>query len=135
VEIDDDRQIKEQHTPDDSILIWWEGAGLYSGETSQCDGMDRLPKNLQIGLGNIHESLLPFISAAGLDESNTAQELYGAYIGFNPTPSSPETPGTAFVLGYAQRVETNPDTAPMSGDFSLQGVFLFPLEAASDTGR
>jgi hypothetical protein len=134
VEIDDSLQNKELLTPDDSILFWWEGAGLYSGESNQCEGMDRLPNHLQIGLGGIHESLLPFLSAAGLDESNASKDLYGAYIGFNPIPSSPETPGTAFVLGYAQRVESNLDTTPMSGDFSLQGVFLFPLEAAPDTG-
>lgn len=134
VEIDDALQHKEPLSPDDSILFWWEGAGLYSEDTNQCEGTDRLPNNLQIGLGRIHESLLPFLSAAGLDESNASGDLYGAYIGFNPVPSSPETPGTAFVLGYAQQVESNLDTAPMSGDFSLQGVFLFPLEAARDTG-
>jgi hypothetical protein len=133
VEITDKEQAKQPYTPDESIVAWWESSGLYSSESSQCDGMDRLPKNLQIGLGQIHESLLPFLSAAGLDNTDESKELYGAYIGFNPSPSSADTPGTAFVLGYAQQTGASSDTDALSGDFSLQGVFLFPLDPVPDT--
>lgn len=133
VEITDKEQARQPYTPDESIVFWWESSGLYSSESSQCDGMDRLPKNLQIGLGQIHESLLPFLSAAGFDNADESKELYGAYIGFNPSPSSADTPGTAFVLGYAQQTSASSDTDVLSGDFSLQGVFLFPLDPETDT--
>jgi hypothetical protein len=133
VEINDKEQAKQPYTPDESIVVWWESSGLYSSESSQCDGLVRLPKNLQIGLGQIHESLLPFLSAAGLDNTDESKELYGAYIGFNPNPSSADTPGTAYVLGYAQRNGASSDTDALSGEFSLQGVFLFPLDPETDT--
>jgi hypothetical protein len=127
-------------SPDDSIVFWWDSPAAELEEDEPCAEADRLPKALQLGLGRLHSSLLPFLTEQGMEAVSPADGVYGAYIGFNTEPSTDEAPGTAFVLGYAQLdmsgtgAQPEPSADPSLGVFAIEGIFLFPLAPESDTG-
>jgi hypothetical protein len=126
-------QALQASTPDESVLAWWDNPALSADQRSACEGAARLPNPIQLGLGQLHTALLPYLSEAGVDAENT-KDYAGAYIGFNASEASADQPGTAFLLGYAQSEAAESTGAWISGSFSLKGVFLFPLNESTDTG-
>jgi hypothetical protein len=128
-----EKQALQAHTPDASIVAWWDLPALDLSQPDGCEGIQGLAKNIQLGLGPLHSALLPYLSENGVDTTNT-QDIAGAYIGFNENPSIEDEPGTAYVLGYAQSGQTEASAEWIPGSFSLTGVFLFPIAQATDTG-
>jgi hypothetical protein len=127
------KQTLQTHTPDESIIAWWNLPDLDLSQPDGCEGSHGLAKNIQLGLGQLHSALLPSLSENGVDTTDT-KNIGGAYIGFNENPPSEDEPGTAYVLGYAQSDQTDTNAESALGSFSLTGVFLFPIAQATDTG-
>ena len=133
----------DQHefTPDPTILYWASSRAFAQADTSTCIDADRLPLNLQLGIGSLHNSLIPILVDQGLEELTTDSGMYGAYIGFESEAPTADTQGTAFVLGYATLDNQDPDSDGisidnLSGKLSVNGVFLFPLASVDeDTGE
>ena len=129
--------VLQANSPDPSIPHWWSIERPTSG-TCSADIL-RLPPFIQVGLGSIHESILPHLATDGIENPTPSEGFFGSYIGFNESESSETLPGTAFVLGYAKHQQPTPQDSerpPDSGAFSLEGVFLFPLQSTEgDTGE
>ncbi len=128
-----EEQKLQTHTPDASIVAWWNLPDLDLSQPDGCEGTQGLAKNIQLGLGQLHSALLPYLAEDGLDTANT-NHIAGTYSGFNENPSIEDDPGTAYVLGYAQSDQTDATADWIPGGFSLTGVFLFPIEQSTDTG-
>ena len=128
----------EALSPDESIGFWWESKAFEDSAKSSCEDAERLPPNLQLGIGRLHASILPYLTAQGMESVSAADGVYGAYIGFNEEAPIEDDSGTAFVLGYAKQdlsgEETEVNADPSHGNFEIAGVFLFPLIPESDSG-
>jgi len=125
-------------TPDSSIAIWWNSSQFEKAVFDDCGGADRLPTQVQLGVGSIHEALLPYLRARGLEPNSEEDAILGTYIGFNDPDSKLDEEDTAYLLGYASPVSTGDDPPAdldaLHGSFVLSSIFLHPLENLADTG-
>jgi len=125
-------------TPDESIALWWHSLQFEKAVSGNCADADRLPTQVQLGVGRIHEALLPYLRARGLEATNEDTAIIGTYIGFNDPNNEQDVEDTAYLLGYASPLATESqesmDWDALKGSFSLSSIFLHPLEALADTG-
>jgi len=137
-QVDEESLTTKELSPDETIRFWWRSEAFESDERGDCEDSERLPPNLQLGVGRLHASVLPYLTAEGMEAVSVADGVYGSYIGFNESEPTEDDPGTAFVLGYANQelsgseTELGPDPTP--GNFQIHGIFLFPLVPEADTG-
>jgi hypothetical protein len=135
-EVSEKNLVLQEGSPDPSIAHWWSPSRFASDSCRE--EFARMPLFLQLGLGDLHDSLLPHLTAKGIESPVPSQGYFGSYIGFNESESTEAVPGTAFVLGYAKNQASQPpgdESLPESGAFSIEGIFLFPLQSAEgDTG-
>ena len=128
-----------QATPDPSVYFWANTNALETVGTSTCQDGERLPQGtIQLGIGELHDVVLPILAEKGLSDLASSEGTLGTYVGFNTDPPTEDAPGTALVLGYATG-ETDPANSLedlLSRELDLQGIFLFPLqEIETDTGE
>ncbi len=125
-------------TPDPSVYYWASTAVLETVGTSSCQDGERLPQGaIQLGIGELHDVLLPILAEKGLSHLADSEGVFGSYLGFNTEAPTEEVPGTALVLGYAtgESGEANSLEDLLAAELQLQGIFLFPLQSLQlDTG-
>ena len=124
-------------TPDPTVHYWANTRALQTLADSPCLDSDRLPDgDIQLGIGELHSSLLPIMESKGLGDIAGDSTTRGGYIGFNQSAPSEQAPGTALVLGYATADTDEANEMPDNSQATnLFGLFLFPLEdLETDTG-
>ena len=126
--------VVSQDTPDPTVYHWWELL-LAPAEVS-CLSAGQLPDVLVLGLGALHPEVRAQMLSRGLDD--VSGSLYGAYALLAADELALEpAEQRALAYGYAgtpsDRAGETPalDAGPLpDGDYTLSGVFLFPLDPA-----
>jgi hypothetical protein len=115
--------------PDPLVFHWWQ-IELPDG-ASDCEGADRAPRRLRVGLGELYPALEQGVDEHGLAAAKDS--LYGAYASFE-APVGDGLDGTTYAYGYAGTEQdragetTATEQPPLpDGTYELTGYYLFRL--------
>lgn len=115
--------------PDPLVFHWWE-VTLDPSEGT-CDGRERLPTTLRVGLGELYSGVVAGVDQHGLGD--VRDSLYGTYASFE-APVGDGLDATTYAYGYAGTEAdragetTAADAGPMpDGRYLLTAFYLFEL--------
>ncbi len=118
-------------TPDPTVYHWWRVS--LGDSDALCVELPQLPEEVFLGMGALHPEVEAQLLGRGLDA--VADSLYGAYVMLDEAQVELKAEDqVALAYGFAGTESdltgdaTARTAAPLpDGDYTLSGVFLFPL--------
>ena len=121
--------IQDLAVPDPLVFHWVQLT--LAEDSGACEGGDRIPRSIRLGLGELYDPIVPGVERHGLGE--VQDSLYGAYASFE-APVGDGLEGTTYAYGYAgteldRAGETTAvETGPLpDGTYLVTAWYLFEL--------